>query len=650
MKINFQAAILPLVLFSLMGCSLSSSASSFSSEIGGTNKPFESVVSQEADASFAFASSLNSEEELYPFSTGTTYYFSSSSSETGDGSITKPFNSLEDISKLIFEPGTSVLFKKGDTFKGSIYLESISGSDTNPITFASYGEGKAPVIDGPSEISSVDDYMSTLHFEKCSNLVVRDLNVKVYGPNRLEQPGVSTTGILFSYTFAKEEKFKNIYCINNSVMGNGTQSNTWGITLQSTESSPSNTPHKIVDNVNFKYNVTHNFGRSGIHSGGWLNSSPKNGNNAFMDIFTNLYFDHNTVYDTGTIGLYILACTDSTMNYNTIYNTGLFDSNQIMEGECGIMAIGCDNCDVMFNEVFNVYDQETGYDAMGIDIDWNTNNVRVMYNYCHDCQGPGIGTMANQNSFIVNNRIENCHGDTNHPGAISITNYTSRYECVEDNMHSVKNLMISDNLVIQNDSKTLFLVSNSNGDTDFSGNQFNSNHLIYTGDNVKGTFFVSVDPELAWYKFDSNKYFSNDTDSFRVLESTPATEINIEDGAVPYVFSREDNFKAWQQRDLNSTYQAISSSLPSLVRQGTASYDNGKINLSWTDNSIGEVWHFNIYDVKANEDVSYINMLGESFDHTFSFTPSVKGLHRLVIQPESDEGVLGFAYIIEVNL
>ena len=120
-----------------------------------------------------------------------------------------------------------------------------------------------------------------------------------------------------------------------------------------------------------------------------------------------------------------MDCTDSTINRNLVYNTGMYNVNQVMEGECGIMAL-CDiNCDIMFNEVYNCFDQKTGFDAMGIDIDWNTDNIRVQYNYCHDNQGGGIGTMANQNSFILNNKIENNEGNTNNKGAITVSNFTS---------------------------------------------------------------------------------------------------------------------------------------------------------------------------------------------------------------------------------
>lgn len=614
------------------------------------NLPFIDVKDVEAHVSATFTSTLPSEETLYPLSTGPTYYFSSSVVSDGDGSLASPFKNLSKISTINFVPGTSILFKKGETFPGNIELTNIAGNDDNPITLASYGEGNRPIIDGPKMINSVDDYKDTIHFEKAKNVVVRDLEVRVYSADRMHASGVSRTGIHFSYNYVGNQKYKNIYVVNNEVVGNGVRSNTWGIALTSLESSPSSAPRNIVDNVHFLYNTAHDFGRTAIRSSGWLTSSPKNSNNTFMDTYTNLYFNHNTVYNTGTIGMYIVACTNGTINYNTIYDTGLFDENQLMEGECGIMALGADSVDIMFNEVYNVYDQNTGYDAMGIDIDWNTTNIRVMYNYVHDCQGSGIGTMANQNSFILNNRLENNRGDTNHPGAITLTNYTSRYECVEEDMHSIKNLQIADNLVIQSADKPLFIVSNSNGDYDFEDNVFERNHMVYNGDDLRNTHFVSVDADLPWYKFSQNKFYSKDTSIFRVVEMTDAAKINIQEGAAPYRFDHNDNFGAWQKRDLGSTYELLSEQLPAMPIKGEAKFENGEITLKWDTNKLGSTWHYNIYDTAEGESASYINMLGESFTNSFTFTPKLSGVHRYIIQPESDQGVFGRALIIEVSL
>lgn len=85
----------------------------------------------------------------YKPSLATNYYFSSSS---GDDSRTQssaglPWKSIEKLNSIFnqLNPGDSVFFKKGDTFYGTITVNT-SGSPEKPIVISAYGEGVKPVI------------------------------------------------------------------------------------------------------------------------------------------------------------------------------------------------------------------------------------------------------------------------------------------------------------------------------------------------------------------------------------------------------------------------------------------------------------------------------------------------------------------------
>lgn len=632
MKKIHQWTYVALLIGTLCGCSSGSNMK---------NEGYVSVKGMKETHSFSFSSSLEDEEKLYPLSNGDTYYVSSSFTGISNGSLEAPFKTLEEVNALSLKAGDSVLFHKGETFKGNITFTNISGEDDNPITFASYGEGERPIIESFTN--------HTINIEAASNIVVRDLKVKVKGVDRGQYPNDCRMGIRFYYSYVGENKYRNIYIINNEVEGSGTQDNIMGIFISSLESTAERSPRRVLTNAIVQYNNVHDVGRSGIVASGWLSSEKFNQNNALMDLYQDFYFNNNVVYNVGCIGMYILGCTNSTINRNLIHDTGLYTENQVMEGECGIMAIGTKNCDILYNECYNVFDQQTGYDAMGIDIDWNTINVNVQYNYLHDCQGPGVGTMANQQSFIRNNRIENCRGETNHPGAISITNFTSRYACVDESMHAVKDLKIEDNLIRHTaKNNSMFLVKPSNGDEDFSGNEFNRNHLVYLGEDPSDTTFVNVDASLPWYKFDSNKYYSYDTSVFKALESTEAVDINIEDGASPYRPSRGQNFEAWQKRDLNSTYELVDESYPANPYNPKVSY-TGKLTINWKENT-GNIWYYNIYDLDMDEDIDYRKMVGQVTEPTFTYMPTTSGDHYYVVVPVSDTGVYGKALKIKVTL
>ena len=608
-----------------------------------TNEKYEDVTLLKEDKEFTFQTNLEKDVLDYPLSKGRKIYVSNEGDDSNDGlSENKPIKTINKVNSLSLQAGDNILFKKGETFTGALSFTSLSGDDNNPITFASYGDGSKPII--------TNKFSNVFSVEKGSNIVVRDL--KFIGENKKRDETTTCYNIIsFSYSFVKENKYKNIYICDNEVEGNGTDSMLMGITVTSTEDNYKSSPINVLDNCIIRRNKVSNIGRSGIHSGGWLNNQPINQNEGHVNKYTNFHFDSNEVHDVGCIGIYIMDCTDSTINRNLVYNTGMYNVNQVMEGECGIMAL-CDiNCDIMFNEVYNCFDQKTGFDAMGIDIDWNTDNIRVQYNYCHDNQGGGIGTMANQNSFILNNKVENNQGDTNNKGAITVSNFTSRYEAVREDWHAVKNLKIKDNLILHNNQDThAFQVKNSNGDTNFEGNEFTDNHLIYNGEKAKNFYWINVDSSTPWYKFANNKFYSDDNSQFRAFESTDYFSLNNEEGATPYEPTKEKSFSEWQKRDLNSTYELLDSTLIAAnPYDANIKYEDEKLIFNWKVNT-GDIWHFNLYELQENETPSYLNMIGESYTNEFTYTPNKGGTFYYVIQPESNQGSYGKAIKLKVNL
>ena len=74
------------------------------------------------------------------------YYLSSTNGmDDGDGTIDRPWSSLNKIDKYVFNPGDSILFQRGSHWNGAIKITS-SGSFNYPIVFSSYGIGDKPSI------------------------------------------------------------------------------------------------------------------------------------------------------------------------------------------------------------------------------------------------------------------------------------------------------------------------------------------------------------------------------------------------------------------------------------------------------------------------------------------------------------------------
>src|SRR5690349_14836445 len=111
-----------------------------------------------------FAIALLLPAALINFSSkGANYYFSTSQ---GDDSRTStqaqnpstPWQTLNKLNSIFatLKPGDSILFKRGDTFYGTITI-SVSGTATAPIVLGAYGNGNKPII---SELVNVAGWTS----------------------------------------------------------------------------------------------------------------------------------------------------------------------------------------------------------------------------------------------------------------------------------------------------------------------------------------------------------------------------------------------------------------------------------------------------------------------------------------------------------
>ena len=77
-----------------------------------------------------------------------TYYVSSAGDDANNGrTTTTPFQTLNKVSGLYLQAGDSVLFRRGDTFRGTLTIRR-SGLTGRPIVFDTYGSGAKPVLAG----------------------------------------------------------------------------------------------------------------------------------------------------------------------------------------------------------------------------------------------------------------------------------------------------------------------------------------------------------------------------------------------------------------------------------------------------------------------------------------------------------------------
>lgn len=78
----------------------------------------------------------------------TTYYVASSGSDTNSGqSLDAPFQTLTKLNTLTLRPGDAVLFRRGDTFRGTLAIRQ-AGTPNAPIRIDAYGNGERPILSG----------------------------------------------------------------------------------------------------------------------------------------------------------------------------------------------------------------------------------------------------------------------------------------------------------------------------------------------------------------------------------------------------------------------------------------------------------------------------------------------------------------------
>ena len=82
----------------------------------------------------------------------TTYYVDSATgSESNPGTLAQPWLSIgagSKVNTVLFQPGDTILFKRGSSWTGFIQPARCGGTEGNPITFDAYGTGPKPVING----------------------------------------------------------------------------------------------------------------------------------------------------------------------------------------------------------------------------------------------------------------------------------------------------------------------------------------------------------------------------------------------------------------------------------------------------------------------------------------------------------------------
>ncbi len=319
----------------------------------------------------------------YSGSWAKTYYVDATNGNNLKNGISpeSAWSSISKINKMTFEPGDSILFKRGEVWHEHLVIKN-SGRQGKPITFGAYGSGNKPVITGDGArnfvvsdfIDRFDPY--TVGYIIIENLEVREAKGQIWAGG-IDFRGEGIGGpVIIRNCVIKDNKSQGIMMLydnavieNNKIMRNGDN----GITIH-----PEATGVLVTDNeIAFNHQGIELLGDNVIIERNHIHHSEYNG----------LFIEGRPEWEP-------LGWTGTSADHNTIRYNRFHDNGQ---GPLGDVTNGAELCNAGgdYNEIYyNLFYNGSPTNAVGIWFDfWVSYNKvynNVIYNMNTAKQGWGI--------------------------------------------------------------------------------------------------------------------------------------------------------------------------------------------------------------------------------------------------------------------
>jgi len=397
---------------------------------------------------------------------GTIYYVdatngSDSNSGTSRGTAWKTINKVNNSS---FNPGDSILFKRGEIWMEQLIVPS-SGSSGNPITFGAFGSGDKPIISGAdlvttwwdeggnvwcaiivtepkivffdgikgSKQTTIGNVDSTRDWHWSSNVLYvyytedpdgaveieasqRNRCIEINGKDYITVDGLELKhnnhayGVLYvadtSYIIIQNCVLHDVYYRAVYIKGATSHNNTLDSCTIYNHLGPNDTPMVQIltsDSNTISNNTIHTF------------STAKGNGISLYDADSNIV-ENNTIYSVPT-GLYGNPTSDSNIiRYNQIYD--------ITYGNAIAFATGCDNNEIYYNLI---WDTVNGITIRGVTT--VCDGTLIYNNVIYSTTDASIQfTNDNTNAIVKNNIVDMAGaGKVLHVSAGSASGVTSDY-------------------------------------------------------------------------------------------------------------------------------------------------------------------------------------------------------------------------------
>jgi len=283
----------------------------------------------------------------------TDYHVSPSGSDANLGTAAAPWQSIARVNTLDLKPGDRVLFEGGQTFSGTIELDSKdSGSADARVEIGSYGEGTATIDAGNA---------SGLSARGCSRLAVRNLNFVGSG----RKGGNTESGVL---------------------LADGDD-----IVVDRIEVSGFRSSGLLLGGIH-RARVTHVYAHDNGADGIAVGAGGRNGGRWSEDVYIGYCVAENNPGDPSNLtnhsgnGIVVGCVTGCVIEYCEAMNNG-WDMPRKGNGPVGIWAWNADRVVIQFCVAH--HNKSPGHDGGGFDLDGGVTNSVLQYNYSYSNEGPG---------------------------------------------------------------------------------------------------------------------------------------------------------------------------------------------------------------------------------------------------------------------
>lgn len=355
-------------------------------------------------------------------------FISSFAPDGGDGSIEKPYNSLQAVSSAKITPGTYIYLERGSQFYGCFPLSDIHGSEDAPVVVTAYGEGEKPKIDGKGLTGS-----GIIHIANCSNIIVKELELYDSAATEGDRRGVlitcdnnASTQEMVTY---KNIALKNLYI--HDINGFRDAQNS-GMSIASKKTGGihlwSNDGLGRVDGLYITGCQISEVSNVGIATWYRMNGTTVDKVDPYTEEFRdtahlNVYIADNEINYIGKNAVFVRNLYGGTVKNNVIHDTALY----CVSGNT-IVTSYVDGTVIAYNEGYRNMAQARESDGKWqdgcmLDADLSSKDTLWQYNYSHD-NAFGLFVNCTKSNDVVTVRYNLSVNDRGNKGIVYM-NYES---------------------------------------------------------------------------------------------------------------------------------------------------------------------------------------------------------------------------------